>query len=88
MLASRIFIWQQFKRMPEAEVVATLPAFHSLWAGVDPQTIRGIDRAAAHGNFRNWVTITKHLLNGMESKGLTRVDEDLVAWVYSKLGGM
>ena len=88
MLASRIFIWQKFQRMSEDEVLATLPAFHSLWAGVDPQTIRGIDRAAAHGNFRNWGTITKHMLNGMQSKGLTEVNEDLVKWVYSKLGGM
>ncbi|MFF3459697.1 AAA family ATPase [Streptomyces sp. NPDC002730] len=72
----------------EDEVVATLPAFHSLWAGVDPQMIRSIDRAAAHGNFRNWATITKHMLTGMEKKGLTEVNQDLVNWVYSKLGGM
>jgi hypothetical protein len=88
MLASRIFIWQKFTRMPEDDVVATLPPFHSLWAGVDPQMIRNIDRAAAHGNFRNWATITKHMLNGMKTKGLTEVKPDLVNWVYSKLGGM
>ncbi|MFJ8957638.1 AAA family ATPase [Streptomyces sp. NPDC102381] len=88
MLASRIFIWQKFQRMPENEVVATLPAFHSLWSGAGPQMIRNIDRAAAHGNFRNWVTITKHMLNGMKKKGLPEVNEDLVHWVYSKLGNM
>jgi len=88
MLASRIFIWQKFTRMPEAEVVGTLPAFHPLWTGVDPQMIRNIDRAAAHGNFRNWATITKHMLNGMKKKGLTEVKQDLVNWVYSKLGRM
>lgn len=88
MLASRIFIWQKFTRLPEDEVVATLPAFHSLWARVAPQMIRNIDRAAAHGNFRNWATITKHMLNGMKTKGLTEVRQDLVNWVYSKLGGM
>lgn len=88
MLASRIFIWQKFKRMPEDEVVATLPAFHSLWAGVGPQRIRGIDRAAAHGNFRNWATITKHMLHGMKKMKLTEVNDDLIRWVYSKLGGM
>jgi hypothetical protein len=88
MLASRIFIWQKFTRMSEDEVVATLPAFHSLWSAADPRMIRSIDRAAAHGNFRNWVTITKHLLNGMKRKQLTEINEDLVRWVYSKLGGM
>lgn len=88
MLASRVFIWQKFQRMSEDEVLATLPAFHSLWAGVDPQKIRGIDRAAAHGNFRNWGTITKHMLNGMEQMGLAEVNDELINWVYSKLGGM
>lgn len=47
-----------------------------------------IDRDAAHGNFRNWVTITKHMLNGMQKLNLTEVNEDLVRWVYSKLSGM
>ncbi|MFF6779034.1 AAA family ATPase [Streptomyces sp. NPDC012637] len=88
MLASRIYIWQRFTRMPEDEVVTTLPAFHSLWEGADRKTILGIDRAAAHGNFRNWATITKHLMRGMRQKGLTEINQDLVNWVYSKLGGM
>jgi hypothetical protein len=88
MLASRIFIWQRFQRMPADELLATLPVFHSLWAGVPPQMIMDIDRDAAHGNFRNWVTITKHMLNGMQKLNLTEVTEDLVRWVYSKLGGM
>ncbi len=70
------------------EVVATLRAFHSLWSGAAPQMIRNVDRAAAHGNFHNWVTITKHMLNGMQKKGLTEIDEDLVHWTYSKLSGM
>ena len=88
MLASRIYIWQKFKRMPEDEVVATLPAFHSLWAGVDQKMILGIDRAAAHGNFRNWATITKHLIEGMRQKGVTEINQDLINWVYGKLGGL
>ncbi|MGA5699863.1 hypothetical protein [Peterkaempfera bronchialis] len=69
MLASRIFIWQKFQRLTEQEVLATLPAFHDLWAGVDHQLVRGIDRAAAHGNFRNWATITKHTLNAIKKIG-------------------
>ncbi|MFJ2915364.1 AAA family ATPase [Streptomyces sp. NPDC087228] len=88
MLASRIFIWQKFQRLSEQEVLATLPAFHGLWAGVDHQLVRGIDRAAAHGNFRNWATITKHTLNALKKKGLTQVDGDLVRWILGKLSGM
>ncbi|MGW6638246.1 AAA family ATPase [Streptomyces cyaneofuscatus] len=88
MLASRIYIWQKFTRMPESEVIGTLPAFHSLWSGVDAKTIVGIDRAAAHGNFRNWATITKHLVEGMRQKEVSKVNQDLIDWVYGKLGGM
>ncbi|MFF7656476.1 AAA family ATPase [Streptomyces sp. NPDC007983] len=88
MLASRMFIWQEFQRMPENEVVANVPAFHSLWQSAAPQRIRDIDRAAAHGNFRNWATLTKHMLNGMKKKGLSEVTDDLVQWVYSKVAGM
>lgn len=87
MLASRIFIWQKFERMPEDEVVATLPAFHHVWSQVEPRVTRRIDRAAAHGNFRNWATFTKHTLNGMAKLGLSEINDDLVNWVYSKLGG-
>ncbi|WP_051967385.1 ATP-binding protein [Kitasatospora mediocidica] len=87
-LASRIFIWQKFKRIPEDEVTATLPAFHRMWSGVRPDLIRDIDRAAAHGNFRNWATVTKHLQQGMKKMNLTEINDDLVNWVYSRIGGM
>ncbi|MET8192047.1 ATP-binding protein [Streptomyces sp. NPDC005246] len=88
MLASRIFIWQEFTRMSKDEVRETIPAFHPVWAEVDTVLIDAIDKQAAHGSFRNWANITTHILAGMKKLNLKQVDEDLVRWVYSKIGGM
>lgn len=75
MLASRIFIWQEFTRMSKDEVRETIP-------------IDAIDKQAAHSSFRNWANITTHILAAMKKLNLKQVDEDLVRWVYSKIGGM
>ncbi|MCX5192141.1 hypothetical protein [Streptomyces sp. NBC_00268] len=88
MPASRIFIWQEFTRMSKDEVRETIPAFHPVWADADTALIDAIDKQAAHGSFRNWAKITTHILAGMKKLNLKQVDEDLVRWVYSKIGGM
>jgi energy-coupling factor transporter ATP-binding protein EcfA2 len=88
MPASRIFVWQEFTRMSKDEVRETIPAFHPVWADVDTALIDAIGKQAAHGSFRNWANITTHILAGMKKLNLKQVDEDLVRWVYSKIGGM
>ncbi|MFJ5546507.1 AAA family ATPase [Streptomyces sp. NPDC093225] len=88
MLASRIHIWQEYTRLARAEVLQVIPAFHPVWATATPKLIETIDQQAAHGSFRNWANITTHVLNGMRRKNLRQVDEDLIHWVYSKIGGM
>ncbi|WP_327425360.1 AAA family ATPase [Streptomyces sp. NBC_01707] len=88
MLATRIFIWQEFTRMSKDEVRTTIPAFHPVWTDVDTALIDAIDKQAAHGSFRNWANITTHVLAGMKKLNLKQVDENLVRWVYSKIGGM
>ncbi|WP_327350064.1 hypothetical protein OG772_35855 [Streptomyces sp. NBC_01321] len=55
---------------------------------MDTVLIDAIDKQAAHGSFRNWANITTHILAGMKKLNLIEVDEDLVRWVYSKIGGM
>jgi hypothetical protein len=88
MLAWRIFIWQEFTRLSKTEIRTVIPAFHPIWAGAEPELIDAVDEQAAHGNFRNWANLTTHLLIGMHKTGATAVSEDLVHWVYSKIGGM
>ncbi|MCP3759391.1 ATP-binding protein [Streptomyces sp. TBY4] len=88
MLASRIHVWQEFSRLSRAEVLQTIPVFHPVWATTTPALIETVDKQAAHGSFRNWACITAHVINGMRKKNLTEVDEPLIHWVYSKIGGM
>lgn len=88
MLASRMYIWQEFERIPKSEVRQVITAFHPIWATAEPGLIDAVDAEAAHGNFRNWANITHHLVEGMEKTGTDRVTEAFVHWVYSKIGGM
>ncbi|GAA1410763.1 hypothetical protein GCM10009639_61930 [Kitasatospora putterlickiae] len=86
MLESRVYCWQEIDPLTLEEVLATIPAFHPIWADADPELIALCDREAAHGNFRAWAKITHHLAAGMKESGRAEVDEDLVRWAYSKLG--
>jgi hypothetical protein len=88
MLASRIFIWQQFNRLTKTQIRTVIPAFHPVWATCPPELIDRVDAEAAHGSFRNWASITAHLTTGMAKTGAEHVTEDLVGWVYSKIGHM
>ncbi|MER5642777.1 ATP-binding protein [Kitasatospora sp. NPDC002227] len=86
MLASRVFIWQQALPLTLPEVLATIPAFHPMWDGVDADLITLVDKQAAHGNFRAWARITKHAADGLAAQGRTHVDEHLLRQVYQRLG--
>ncbi|MEV6027782.1 ATP-binding protein [Streptomyces sp. NPDC052036] len=86
MLSSRIFIWQHFTRLAEDEVRQVIPLFHPVWADADPDDIDFADRHAAHGNFRAWAQLTAHARIGLKRTGRTRVDRDLLRWVFSRLG--
>lgn len=88
MLASRIYIWQEFKRIPKTEIQPVIAAFHPIWATCDPELIDAIDAEAAHGSFRNWATITALLTEGLAKTGSAQVTEELVGWAYSKIHGM
>ena len=60
MLSSRVFVWQEFRRMDSQAVVETIRVYHSIWEHADPELIILADTYAGHGNFRNWARITKH----------------------------
>ncbi|NEB75832.1 ATP-binding protein [Streptomyces sp. SID14478] len=85
MLESRVYAWQEITRMPLDEILDVVPAFHPLWDDADPDLIALCDEEAAHGNFRAWAKITRHLTTGLRESGRTRIDEELLRWAYSKL---
>jgi hypothetical protein len=61
-LDSRILVWQRYKPLTPAEVLAVIPQYHALWSDVPTDDLLWIDDLACHGNFRQWAKIT-YLLN-------------------------
>ncbi|MGW6412960.1 AAA family ATPase [Streptomyces vinaceus] len=86
MLASRVHIWQEFTPLTREEVLTTIPAYHPVWLGADPDDLLYCDDVAAHGVFRTWAKITYHLARALEARPGLEADRDLLRWVFSKLG--
>jgi len=87
MLSSRIYIWQEFRRLSREQVLAVIPAFHPVWENATAGDIAHADIHAGHGNFRNWARITAHTVTGMQRLGRERPDRDVLDWVFTRLGG-
>lgn len=88
MLSSQVYVWQEFRRMSRAQVLEIIPAFHPVWADADTEDIAFTDTHAGHGNFRAWAKITSHVVTGLARTERTRVDRELLQWVFSRLGGL
>ncbi|MFI7055488.1 AAA family ATPase [Streptosporangium canum] len=88
MLASRVFIWQEFKPLTQEEVVTYIPVYHPVWTNADPDDILFVNTHAAHGNLRAWAKITAHTLIGVQRADLETPNRDILQWVFSRLGGM
>ncbi|MFC7310807.1 AAA family ATPase [Streptomyces monticola] len=86
MLSSRIFIWQHFTRLTLEEVLDIIPLYHPIWADADLDDIAYADQHAAHGNFRDWARLTRHACIGLQRTGRPRVDQEVLRWVFSRLG--
>ncbi|NBF00099.1 ATP-binding protein [Nonomuraea sp. KC401] len=87
MLASRIYIWQEFREMKLKQVLEVIPDFHPIWSDVSDEHITFVDDTAAHGNFRTWTKITNHVLDILEDDQATAINEELMRRVFSNLGG-
>lgn len=87
MLSSRVYVWQEFRRMPREQVLRVIPAYHPIWKDTDPELIALTDRTAGHGNFRSWAKITAHTAATLDKLGRDTVDADVLGYVFSKLSG-
>ena len=74
MLSSRVYVWQEFRRLDREQVLAVIPAYHPVWAAADPADIAYADVRAGHGNFRAWAKITAHVVTALAR--LNRVGQD------------
>jgi len=87
MLSSRVYVWQEFRRMNPEQVLQVIPVFHPVWANTDPADIAYVDTHAAHGNFRAWSKITAHTIAALARLERPQPDRQVQQWVFSRLGG-
>ncbi|GAA3604147.1 hypothetical protein GCM10022419_105920 [Nonomuraea rosea] len=87
MLASRMYVWQEYRQLTEQQVREVIPAWHPLWAAADPADIDFVYRHAARGNFRIWAKITHQLLRMLPRLGQEHVDRTVIRRVFARLGG-
>ena len=87
MLSSRVYVWQEFRRLDREQVLAVIPAYHPVWAGAEPDDIAYADVHAGHGNFRAWSKITAHVVTALAHLDRGRPDREILQWVFSRLGG-
>jgi len=87
MLSSRVYVWQEFRRLTREQVLEVIPAYHPVWAGTDPDLLAYADVHAGHGNFRAWSKITAHTITALDRLGRDQPDREVLQWVFSRLGG-
>jgi AAA domain-containing protein len=87
MLSSRVYVWQEFRRMTLEQVLDVIPVYHPAWAKVDAELIAYADLHAAHGDFRAWSKITAHVQTALRRLDRDQVDREVLQWVFSRLGG-
>ncbi|MGX8910216.1 AAA family ATPase [Streptomyces netropsis] len=84
-LHSRVYDWQQFCPLKPEEVLTTMPAYHQVWADVDPDLILWTDDIGGHGAFRNWAKVTFHLQDAIQDNPGLTVSKDLIRWAFSRM---
>lgn len=87
MLNSRVYVWQEFRRMAPAQVLTVIPAFHAVWEDIDPEVIGFADTHAGHGNFRSWAKLTAHTVSALGRLDRDQVDHEVLGWVFAKMSG-
>src|SRR6266851_2800913 len=82
MLSSRVYVWQEFRRLDREQVLAVIPVYHPVWASADPADIAYADVHAGHGNFRAWAKITAHVVTALGRLDRGRPDREILQWVF------
>ena len=86
-VASRVYVWQEFRRLTPEQILEIIPVYHPVWADTDPADIAYTDVHAGHGNFRAWSKITSHVVTGLARLERDVADRDVLQWAFSRLGG-
>ncbi len=87
MLSSRVYVWQEFRRMTPEQVLRVIPAFHPVWERTDPDILSFADANAGHGNFRSWAKLTAHTVRALQRLDRDWIDREVLGSVFAKMSG-
>ncbi|HEY6793468.1 MAG TPA: ATP-binding protein [Kineosporiaceae bacterium] len=87
MLSSRVYVWQEFRRLDREQILSIIPVYHPVWSRADPDDIAQVDAQAGHGNFRAWARITAHGVTALPRMRREHPDREVLQWVLGQLGG-
>lgn len=87
MLRSRIYRRVAFSTLTDSDVLTLIPAYHSIYADVDPDLLLLIDDKAANGRLRSWAAFTHTAVAICRSRGAARLDRKIAESAITQLGG-
>ena len=75
-----------FRALSDADVLALIPGYHPIYAGVDPELLVLINDKAANGRLRSWAAFTQTASLICRGLGAERIDKAIVRNAISQLG--
>lgn len=87
MLRSRIYRRVAFRPLTTKQVLAAIPDFHPIYAGVADELVLLVDDYFGHGNLRNWASFTRSAAGLCSHHRRTVIDEDVARNVFALHGG-
>jgi DNA transposition AAA+ family ATPase len=87
MLRSRIYRRVAFSVLTDADVLALIPSYHPIYAGVDPELLLLINDKSANGRLRSWAAFTHTASAICKRAGANRLDRKIVRSAMVQLGG-
>jgi DNA transposition AAA+ family ATPase len=86
MLRSRIYRRVAFRALSDSDVLALIPGYHPIYAGVDPELLVLINDKAANGRLRSWAAFTQTASLICRGLGAERIDKAIARNAISQLG--
>ncbi len=86
MLRSRIYRRIGFRALSDGDVLALIPGYHPIYAGIDPELLILINDKAANGRLRSWAAFTLTASELCRQLGAERITREIARTAISQLG--
>lgn len=77
-----------FQPLTADEVLETLPNYHPIYEGVEPELLLLVDDNYAHGKFRDWAAFTADAVDICDEADTEQLTEEVALNVFALRGGV